>query len=177
MTSLQRALVALSTTALAVVLTACSDGEAEEATRPPEVRTTSAADCEARLPAAALDELGWTGDTGAVVATLGCQRRADQGYLQAREIVASDDVQADFDERCATLDSVTDGGSGDAGPGDPVVWLDDVTACAVEPDDNIGLTTVLLVDGDRLVELWVAALESTDQERVRAAITLLVDRL
>lgn len=174
MTCLGRARVTAVATVLLVALAACSDDEPRDVSVGPGQDATSTADCEAWVPSAALDALGWTEDEGAVSDVLGCQRRTAQGYLQVRRTSVSSDVQHEFDDRCAGLDLVDeDNPDGEAGPGQVVTWLGDETACAVEPDEDIGLTKVLLMDDDGVTQIWVVALETTDQERVRAAVSLL----
>jgi hypothetical protein len=179
-TCLRRAFATGVATFLLVPVAACSDDGADgpsDVSVGPGQDATTAADCEAMVPAEAIDALGWTGDEGAASDVMGCQRRAAQGYLQVRRTSVSGDVQQEFDDRCAALDLVDeDDPDGEAGPGQVVTWLDDRTACAIEPDEDVGLTKVLLMDDDGLTQVWVIALETTAQERVRDAVSLLAEQ-
>ena len=94
----------------------------------------------------------------------GCHREAEQGYVEVRE-------RTGYDKLCATLDR-----SGGVGPGAPVDWLGGtVTACAVEPADDVGQTKVVVKQGsDGATQITIAALTSTPQAQVRAAVAELV---
>lgn len=166
--------------ALGLVAAGC-DGEDEANSTPvPTSDATTGADCERIIPESTVTTLGWSGDAGATYSVQGCERRADQGYLKVRglSVAGGDDdaaaVQEEFDARCAELDTFPDPNSSTEEPatGLLVTWLGEgVTACAVEPDAGLGLSKVLLVTpSDRLVELWVVALEPTEQDLVRSAM-------
>lgn len=165
-------------------LTACEDDPTATRPTPTSVETT-AADCEQIIPASTIATLGWTDGAGATYSVQGCERRAAEGYLKVRElpVPGSDDppaeVRTEFDARCAELDTFPDPDSSTEEPatGMLVTWLGEgVTACAVEPDAGVGLSKVLLVTpSDRLVTLWVAALEPTDQALVRDGLAELAD--
>ena len=177
--------VLLAVTLVAGLGSACED-EAPAGTAPaPTASETTAADCDRIVPATAITVLGWSGDGAATYSLRGCERRAAQGYVQVRELAVpggGDDetaVQEEFDSRCAELDTSPDPGSTTEEPatGMVVTWLgDDVTACAVEPDADLGLSKVLLrTPSGGLAELWVAALETTDQALVREAMAELAE--
>jgi hypothetical protein len=166
------------------VLTACNDEEPADAGAATVAEQTTAADCEGIIPSDTIATLGWTGDSGATYSVRGCERRADQGYIEVRELAvpsgndAQTAVQTEFAARCAEYDTSPDPDSSTEEPatGMLVTWLGDVTACAVEPDGGIGLTKVLLVTpSSGLVQLWVAAFEPTDQDLVRDAVAELAD--
>jgi hypothetical protein len=175
----------LLTLASALAVSGCESDEPADARSAPTDDETTAADCGRVIPAATVATLGWSNDAGATYSVRGCERRADQGYLKVRELSVpggggdADAVQEEFDARCAELDTFPDPSSSTEEPatGLLVTWLGEgVTACAVEPDAGIGLSKVLLVTpSGRLVELWVAALEPTEQDRVRGAMAALVE--
>jgi hypothetical protein len=174
--------VAVSTV---LVLSACESEEGADARPTPTSEETTAADCDRVIPAATVTTLGWSNGAGATYSLRGCERRADQGYLKVRELSVpggggdADAVHEEFDARCAELDTFPDPSSTTEAPatGMLVTWLGEgVTACAVEPDGGLGLSKVLLVTPSaRLVELWVAAFEPTEQDRVRGAMAALVE--
>jgi len=184
-----RPLTVFQTVLLAVswvlVLSACESDEAADGQPTPTSQETTAADCDRVIPAATVSTLGWSNDAGATYSVRGCERRADQGYLKVRELSVpggggdADAVQEEFDARCAELDTFPDPTSTTEEPatGMLVTWLGEgVTACAVEPDGGLGLSKVLLVTRSaRLVELWVAALEPTEPDRVRGAMAALAE--
>ncbi len=107
--------------------------------------------------------LGWTATGAPVESTrLGCHREAEQGYVEVR-------ARTGYDELCATLDR-----TGTVGPGADVDWLGDRTACAVEPDGDVGQTVVVVQgDGDAVTQVTVAVLAATPREKVRAAVALI----
>jgi hypothetical protein len=147
--------------ALLVVLAACSSDDTQE---PGEEKTTDA-DCAQRIPDAVFTTLGWTPtDEGAEATVRGCHREAEEGYVEVRE-------RTGYDRLCAALDR-----SGGVGPGTPVDWLDGtVTACAVEPAEDVGQTKVVVKRGsDDATQITVAVLTSTPQAQVRAAVAELL---
>ncbi len=155
-----RAASALLTVALGLSAAGCSDDEADGTSTPVGVEVTTAADCAETIPDAVPEALGWDLGTGATYSVRGCERRSERGYVQVR------DLAGDLAERCE--------GFGEQA----VTWLDDLEACADEPDADIGLTKVVVAgDEGELTQIWVAALETTDQERVRAAVALVAERV
>lgn len=151
---------AASALLVALTLTAagCSDDEVTSVTTPPVIEETTAADCAEAIPDAVLEALGWDLGTGATYSLRGCERRSERGYVEVRE------VPGDLDERCTGFGQQA------------VTWLEDVEACADEPGGDIGLTRVIVADDEGMcTQIWVAALQTTDQERVRAAIGLVVE--
>ena len=147
--------------------TACSE---DDTTAPPTAEPTTAADCVTSIPDEVFTTLGWTPTADGATSTVrGCRRQATQGYVEVRRRTAS------YDTVCATLDR-----TGTPGPGVPAPWLGaDVTACAVEPDatggQNVGQTKVVLRDGKKQVlQIFVAALTDTPQQKIRKAIKQLL---
>ena len=148
--------------ALLVVLSGCS-GDAEDTGRPGSAKTSDA-DCGVRIPASVFDTLRWSPPKAAESTVRGCHRESEQGYVEVR------DRTGDYDQLCRTLDR-----SGGVGAGAKVDWLGDHTACAVEPDGDVGQTKVLVKgSGDLVTLVTVTAVSSTDQADVRAAVTELV---
>ena len=147
----------LAALALLVALTACSGDDSDG--EPGSGRTTDA-DCAARIPDAVFDTLRWSPPKAAEATVRGCHREAEQGYVEVRD-------RAGYDKLCKTLDR-----SGGVGPGTPVDWLGDgVTACAVEPGAEVGQTRVVVQgNGDAALQITVAVLTSTSQDKVRAAV-------
>ena len=124
-----------------------------------------AASCAQRIPDEVFTTLAWTPTTEGATATIrGCHREATQGYLEVRD-------RTGYRRLCRTLDR-----TGGVGPGVPVDWLgDDVTACAVEPDRDVGQTKVLVRGaGNQATQVKVVVLTSTPRDRVRAAVAVLV---
>jgi hypothetical protein len=117
------------------------------------------------IPDGVFTTLGWTATTEAAEVTVrGCHREATQGYVEVR-------ARTGYDHLCATLDR-----TGGVGPGTPVDWLGEgVTACAVEPQADVGQTKVVVKrDGDAVTQVTIAVLASTPQAKVRAAVAELV---
>lgn len=132
----------------------CSD---DDGPRPPERLTDSR--CAAALPDGVFSTLGWTAPAQPAEATVrGCHRETEQGYVEVRPRPA-------YDALCETLDR-----TGTPAPGQPVAWLDDRTACAVEPAGGLGQTKVAVKQGSRALLITVVALTATDQAKVRAAV-------
>jgi hypothetical protein len=156
-----RPVLAAATTVLA--LAGCS-GE-EDSGLGPDQNVTTDADCAERIPDAVFTTLGWTA-TGkpAEVTVRGCHREAEQGYVEVRE-------RTGYDHLCTTLDR-----TGGVSPGVPADWLGaDVTACAVEPQTDVGQTKVVVKrSGNAATQVTIAVLTTTPQERVRAAVRQLV---
>ena len=96
----------------------------------------------------------------------GCHREAEQGYVEVRD-------RTGYDKLCKTLDR-----SGGKAPGVPADWLGgEVVACAVEPVGDVGQTRVVVQrEGNEVTQITIAALTSTSQEQVRAAVAELVDQ-
>ena len=144
--------------ALLLALTACSGDDSGPG---PGEDTTSDADCAQRIPDHVFTILAWTVSSKPAEATVrGCHREAEQGYVEVRE-------RTGYDKLCATLDR-----RGGVGPGTPVDWLGStVTACAVEPADDVGQTKVVVKQGsDGAIQITIAALTSTPQALVREAV-------
>ena len=149
--------------AMLLATTACTGGE--DPGLQPEADATTDADCLSRIPDSVFATLGWTPPTEPAEATVrGCHRETEQGYVELR------DRPQPYDRLCATLDR-----TGTPGPGQPVDWLDDRTACAVEPANDIGTTEVVVRLDDGVTQVTIAALVVTPQARVRAAVAELVD--
>jgi hypothetical protein len=149
--------------ALLLALTACS-GE-DDSGPEPEPDVTTDAECAARIPDTVFTTLGWTATSEPPEPTVrGCHREAEQGYVDVRD-------RTGYDKLCATLDR-----SGGVAPGTPVDWLGaSVTACAVEPDVDVGQTRVVVERGsDEVTQITIAVLTSTPQAQVRAAVAELV---
>jgi hypothetical protein len=145
--------------ALLLALTACS-GE-EDSGLQPDPDVTTDAECAERIPDTVFTTLGWTATSTPAEATVrGCHREAEQGYVEVRE-------RTGYDKLCATLDR-----RGSVSPGTPVDWLGGtVTACAVEPAHDVGQTKVVVKQGsDGATQITIAALTSTPQAQVRAAV-------
>ena len=126
---------------------------------------TSDADCAQQIPDTVFTTLGWTVTSEAPEATVrGCHREAEQGYVEVRE-------RTGYDKLCATLDR-----SGGVSPGTPVDWLGGtVTACAVEPANDVGQTKVVIKgSGDQATQITIAVLTSTPHTKVREAVAELV---
>jgi hypothetical protein len=131
----------------------CSDDDAE----PPEPLTD--ARCAAALPDGVFTTLGWTAPVKPAEATVrGCHRETEQGYVEVRPRPA-------YDALCDTLDR-----TGTPAPGQPVAWLGDVTACAVETAEGLGQTKVAVKQGSGALLITVVALTATDQAKVREAV-------
>jgi hypothetical protein len=148
------ALVAL----LVLGLTGCSG---EDAGRSPRADRTTDADCARLVPDHVFTTLGWTPTGAPAEATVrGCHREAEQGYVEVRD-------RTGYEQLCRTLDRV-----GGVAPGVPVDWLGGtVTACAVEPDGDVGQTRVVVRrDSGGATEITVAVLVSTPRAQVRAAV-------
>jgi hypothetical protein len=147
--------------ALLLALGACTHDGNEEA---PEPRQTTDADCATVIPDHVFATLGWTASAKPAEATiLGCHREAEQGYVEVRE-------RSGYDRICKTLDR-----TGQKAPGVPVDWLEGETACAVEPDGDVGVTKVVVQrEGAAVVQITIAVLTSTPQAQVRAAAAELV---
>ena len=148
--------------ALLLALTACSGDNSDD--EPGSGKTTDA-DCGVRIPDAVFDTLRWSPPKAAEATIRGCHRETEQGYVEVRE-------RTGYDKLCKTLDR-----SGGVRPGVPVDWLGDgVVACAVEPKGDVGQTRVVVQrKDDEVTQITIAALTSTDQELVRAAVAELVD--
>jgi hypothetical protein len=111
------------------------------------------------LPDGVFTTLGWTVPAEpAEVTVRGCHRETEQGYVEVRPRPA-------YDGLCDTLDR-----TGTPAPGQPVEWLGDRTACAVEPADGVGQTKVAVKQGDRALVITVVAVTATDQSKVRQAV-------
>jgi hypothetical protein len=157
-----RAVVVALLLALGPMLAACTgdDSGAE-----PGQDKTSDADCADRIPDHVFTVLAWTVTSKPAEATVrGCHREAEEGYVEVRE-------RTGYDKLCATLDR-----TGGVGPGTPVDWLDGtVTACAVEPAQDVGQTKVVVKgSGDQATQITIAVLTSTPQAKVREAVAELV---
>jgi hypothetical protein len=154
---LERAAVLL----LLLTLTACSGGNSDD--EPGSGKTTDA-DCAERIPNTVFDTLRWSPPKAAEATVSGCHRETEQGYVEVR------DRTGDYDQLCQTLDR-----SGGVSPGKPATWLSGVTACAVEPQGDVGQTKVLVKRGGNLVtQVTVVAVNSTDRKDIRAAVADLV---
>jgi hypothetical protein len=148
--------------ALAPLSTACTGDDPDAR---PQPDPTSDADCAQRIPDAVFTVLGWTVSSKPPEATVrGCHREAEQGYVEVRD-------RTGYDRLCKTLDR-----SGGVRPGTPADWLGaDVVACAVEPVGDVGQTKVVVQgEGDEVTQITIAALTSTSQEQVRAAVAELL---
>jgi hypothetical protein len=146
---------------LLLALTACSgdDGGGQ----PGSGRTTDA-DCAERIPNTVFDTLRWSPPKAAEATVSGCHRETEQGYVEVR------DRTGNYDRLCQTLNR-----SGGVSPGKPADWLTGVTACAVEPQGDVGQTKVLVKrSGDRVTQVTVVAVDSTDRKDIRAAVADLV---
>ena len=155
--------IRLALAAVAVLALAGCSGD-DPGAGPGDEKTTDA-DCAARIPDHVFDTLGWSSPKAAEATVRGCHREAEQGYVELR------DRTGDYDRLCQTLDR-----SGQVGPGTPADWLDDVTACAVEPSGDVGQTKVLVKgSGELLTQITVVVVSSTDQAKVRGAVQQLVD--
>ncbi|MXG89493.1 hypothetical protein [Nocardioides flavescens] len=160
--------VALSVLAAAGVVGCSSDDDSRPTPGTPSV--TTAAECLSRVPDDVLTTLGWTpvGD-GAEATQRGCRREAEEGYVEVR------DRPGGYDRLCATLDR-----TGGVAAGVPADWLGEllgrtVTACAVEPDAEVGATKVALErDGGAVTEVTVAVLSPTPRAQVREAVAALI---
>jgi hypothetical protein len=142
---------------LLLALTACSGDEGDD--EPGSGRTTDA-DCAERIPTTVFDTLRWSPPKAVEATVSGCHRETEQGYVEVR------DRTGDFDKLCQTLNR-----SGTVGPGKPADWLDGVTACAVEPDGDVGQTKVLVKrTGGSVTQVIVTAVTSTDRKDIRAAV-------
>jgi hypothetical protein len=143
--------------ALVLLAAGCSDDPGGA----PTPHATTDADCAAQIPDHVFGTLGWTPTAAGATATVrGCHREAEQGYVEVRR-------RSGYDRLCATLDR-----TGTVGPGLPVDWLGDgVTACAVEPEADVGQTKVV-VRGEEgeATQITIAVLTSTPTEQVRAAV-------
>jgi hypothetical protein len=151
-----------ATPLLLLALTACSGDD--EGPRPQTEPTTDAG-CAERIPDHVFSTLGWTPTGKPAEATVrGCHREADQGYVEVRD-------RTGYAELCKTLDR-----TGGVRPGTPVDWLGaGLTACAVEPAKDVGLTRVVVRRGsDDATQVTVAVLLSTPQAQVRAAVMELI---
>jgi hypothetical protein len=151
----------LAALALLVALTACSGDDSED--QPGSGKTTDT-DCAARIPDAVFGTLRWSPPKPAEATVRGCHRETEQGYVEVRD-------RTGYDKLCKTLDR-----RGEVGPGVPVDWLGaDIVACGVEPGGDVGQTRVLVQrEGDDVTQVTVAALTSTSQDLVRAAVKELV---
>ena len=146
---------------LLLALTGCSGDDGED--EPGSGKTTDA-DCAERIPDTVFDALRWSPPKAAEATVRGCHREAEQGYVEVR------DRSGDYDQLCRTLDR-----SGGVRPGRTADWLSDVTACAVEPDGDVGQTKVLVKrSGDEVTQLTVVAVSSTDRADIRVAVADLV---
>jgi hypothetical protein len=153
---------ALAALLLLLALTACSgSGNDDE----PRSGKTTNADCAERIPHSVFDTLRWSPPKAAESTVSGCHRETEQGYVEVR------DRTGNYDQLCQTLDR-----SGGVAPGKPVDWLSGVTACAVEPDGDVGQTKVLVKrSGDQVTQVMVVAVSGTDRKDIRAAVAQLVD--
>ena len=146
---------------LLVALTSCSGDDGDD--EPGSGKTTDA-DCAERIPTTVFDTLRWSPPKDAEATVSGCHRETEQGYVEVR------DRKGDYGKLCQTLDR-----SGSVGPGKPAEWLDGVTACAVEPDGDVGQTKVLVKrSGDLVTQVIVTAVTSTDRKDIRTAVGDLV---
>jgi hypothetical protein len=115
--------------------------------------------CVEALPDGVFTTLGWTAPPKPAEGTVrGCHRETEQGYVEVRPRPA-------YDGLCDTLDR-----TGTPAPGQPVDWLGNRTACAVEPPGGVGQTKVAVKQGSRALLVTVVALTATDQAKVRAAV-------
>jgi hypothetical protein len=149
--------------ALLLALAACSGDE--DPGLQPDADVTTDAECAARIPDTVFTTLGWTATGKSPEATVrGCHREAEQGYVEVRD-------RTGYDKLCATLDR-----SGGVAPGTPVDWLrGTVTACAVEPAQDVGQTKVVVKRGsNKVTQITIAVLTGTPQAQVRAAVAELV---
>jgi hypothetical protein len=147
--------------AAVLALTGCSGDDGDD----PGQQPTTDADCARAIPDGVFTTLGWTPtEEGAEATVRGCHREAEQGYVEVRD-------RTGYDQLCATLDR-----TGEVGAGTPVDWLgEDVTACSVEPETDVGQTKVVVKgDGDAVTQVIIAVLTSTPQAKVRAAVAELV---
>jgi hypothetical protein len=159
--------VATRVAALALLLalggTACSGDPSSSGPSPSAAPSTSDADCAARIPDDVFTTLGWSAPSAAEATVRGCHREAQQGYVEVRD-------RSGYDRLCATLDR-----TGGVGPGVPVDWLGDATACAVELPGDVGQTRVVVRGADgAAVQVTVAVLTATPRDRVREAVARLV---
>jgi hypothetical protein len=146
----------------AVLVAGCSDDDSGVTA---QAEATTDADCAELIPEDVFTTLGWAGTPeGAEYTVRGCHREAEQGYVEVRE-------RRGYRKLCRTLDH-----TGGLSPGTPVDWLGEgVTACAVEPAEDVGQTKVLVKGtGDEATLVTIAVLTSTPRERVRAAVAELV---
>ena len=145
---------------LLLALTACSG---DDGGQPGSGRTTDA-DCAERIPNTVFDTLRWSPPKAAEATVSGCHRETEQGYVEVR------DRTGNYDRLCQTLNR-----SGGVSPGKTADWLTGVTACAVEPEGDVGQTKVLVKrSGDKVTQVTVVAVDSTDRKDVRAAVADLV---
>ncbi len=141
---------------VAALATGCSDDDGAE---PTTAHETTDAECAERIPDGVFTVLGWapTGE-GATATVRGCHREAEQGYVEVRD-------RTGYRKLCQSLDR-----TGTPAPGQPVDWLGDRTACAVEPADGVGQTKVAVKQGDRALLITVVAVTATEQSKVRGAV-------
>lgn len=157
------------------MLAGCSDDDPDETAAPTTPAVTSDAGCAQLIPDDALTTLAWTPSGGAEYTVRGCRREAKQGYIEVRRRTgkATSDAKAQrvFDDTCRTLDR-----TGAPAPGAKADWLgDEVTACAVEPRKEVGLTkVVVLTKGKVVFQFGIAALTKTPQKQVRGAARTLL---
>jgi hypothetical protein len=147
--------------ALLSSLTACTGDDSDDE---PGSGTTTDADCAIRIPDSVFDTLRWSPPKPAEETVRGCHRETEQGYVEVRD-------RTGYDDLCKTL-----GRTGSVTPGVPADWVGDgVTACAVEPDGDVGQTKVVVKGkGDAVTQVTIAVLTSTDRAQVRAAVVQLV---
>jgi hypothetical protein len=146
---------------LLLALTACSGDDGDD--EPGSEKTTDA-DCAERIPTTVFDTLRWSPPKDAEATVRGCHRESEQGYVEVR------DRTGVYDKLCQTLNR-----SGGISAGKPADWLSGVTACAVEPDGDVGQTKVLVRrSGDLVTQVSVTAVSSTERSDIRAAVADLV---
>jgi len=121
-------------------------------------------ECVNALPDGVFTTLGWTPTDEPAEATIrGCHREANQGYVEVRN-------RTDYEAVCATVDHTEP-----REPAPPIDWLDDEVACGLEPDEDIGLTRIVVRRGEDALQISVAVLAPTDRALVRKAVQQLVD--
>jgi hypothetical protein len=150
----------VATVALLLALTACTSEEPDEQQSEP----ISDHECMDALPDDVFTTLGWTPTDDPAEATIrGCHREANEGYVEVRN-------RTDYEGVCATVDHTQP-----REPAPAVDWLDDEVACGLEPDEDVGLTRVVVRRGDDALQITVAVLTPTDRALVREAVQQVLD--